>query len=54
MNKIEVVIFEGKGGELARDDGIIYPDAVKEGIYAWVYQGNDQRYYQPGQRLAGI
>jgi len=52
MYKIEIVIFEGKGGELARDDSIIYPDAVKEGIYAWTYRGDDQRYYQPGQRFS--
>ena len=33
--KIELEIFEGKGGEL-RADGT-YPDLVKEGICAWMY-----------------
>jgi hypothetical protein len=53
MYKIEVVIFEGKGGELVYDeDGIFYPDVVKEGICAWMYRGDGKRSYQQEQRFS--
>jgi hypothetical protein len=33
--KIEIEIYEGKGGSLQKDeDGIIYPNVVEEGICA--------------------
>jgi hypothetical protein len=52
MYKIEIEIYEGKGGELQMDEiGIIYPDVVKEGICAWMYRGNGELSYQQGQRF---
>jgi hypothetical protein len=52
MYKIEIEIYEGKGGELKKDDeGIIYPDVVKEGICAWMYRGDGDVSYQQGQRF---
>jgi hypothetical protein len=39
--KIEIEIYEGKGGHLRKDgDTIIAPDVVKEGICAWMYRGD--------------
>jgi hypothetical protein len=52
MYKIAIEIYGGKGGELKKDEeGIIYPDMVKEGICAWMYRGDGQRSYQRGQRF---
>ena len=52
MYKIEIEIYEGKGGELKKDElGIIYPDVVKEGICAWMYRGDGEKSYQQGQRF---
>ena len=52
MYKIEIEIYEGKGGELEQDEfGIIYPDVVKEGICAWMYRGDGEKSYQQGQRF---
>jgi hypothetical protein len=52
MYKIEIEIYEGKGGILEKDDdGIIYPDVVKEGICAWMYRGDGEQSYQQGQRF---
>jgi uncharacterized repeat protein (TIGR04076 family) len=51
--KIEIEIFEGKGGELHKEDGrIIMPDLVKEGICAWMYRGDGEHSYRQGQRFA--
>ncbi len=45
--KIEIEIFEGKGGQLQKDgDEMIYPDLVKEGICAWMYRGDGEKSYQ--------
>ena len=53
MNKIEIEIYEGKGGELQKDElGIIYPDVVKEGICAWMYRGDGEKSYHQGQRFS--
>jgi uncharacterized repeat protein (TIGR04076 family) len=52
MYKIEIEIYEGKGGELEQDElGIIYPDVVKEGICPWMYRGDGDKSYQQGQRF---
>lgn len=52
MYTIEIEIYEGKGGELEKDEsGIIYPDVVKEGICAWMYRGDGEKSYQQGQRF---
>ena len=52
MYKIEIEIYEGKGGELQKDEeGIIYPDVVKEGICAWMYRGDGEVSYQQGKRF---
>ena len=52
MYKIEVEIFEGKGGKLEQDEfGIIYPDVAAEGICAWMYRGDGEQSYQQGQRF---
>ena len=51
--KIEIEIFEGKGGELRKEDGeIVYPDLEKEGICAWMYRGDGEKSYQQGQRFS--
>ena len=53
MYKIEIEIYEGKGGELEKDDdGIIYPDVVKEGICAWMYRGDGEKSFQQGERFS--
>jgi hypothetical protein len=50
--KIEIEIFEGKGGKLKKEgDRIIYPDLEKEGICAWMYRGDGQNSYQQGKRF---
>jgi len=50
--KIEIEIFEGRGGKLVKKDGdIIYPDLSKEGICAWMYRGNGKISYKRGQRF---
>ncbi|OGC94738.1 MAG: hypothetical protein A2W25_16125 [candidate division Zixibacteria bacterium RBG_16_53_22] len=51
--KMEIEIFEGKGGSLQRDgDRIIYPESLeKEGICAWMYRGNGVKSYQRGQKF---
>lgn len=51
--KIEIEIFEGKGGRLQKDgDEIIYPNLIKEGICAWMYRGEGETSYQAGQRFS--
>jgi len=51
--KIEIEIYEGKGGHLQKDgDTIIYPDVVKEGICAWMYRGDGVQSYQVGRRFS--
>lgn len=51
--KIEIEIFEGKGGQLKKDgDAIICPDFVKEGICAWMYRGDGEKSYQVGQKFS--
>jgi hypothetical protein len=51
--KIEIEIYEGKGGTLQKDgDTIVYPDVVKEGICNWMYRGDGQHSYQAGQRFS--
>jgi hypothetical protein len=48
--KIEIEIFEGKGGKLCKEgDKIIYPELEKEGICAWMYRGDGCKSYQVGQ-----
>ncbi len=50
--KIEIEIFEGKGGRLQKDgDQIIYPDLIKEGICAWMYRGDGEKSYEVGKRF---
>ncbi len=51
--KIEIEIYEGKGGQLRKEgDRIIYPDVVKEGICGWMYRGDGERSYRVGDRFA--
>jgi hypothetical protein len=51
--KIEIEIFEGKGGHLQKDgDKIIFPDVVKEGICAWMYCGDGEKSYEVGHRFS--
>jgi hypothetical protein len=51
--KIEIEIYEGKGGHLQKDgDTIIYPDIVKEGICAWMYRGDGEQSYQVGRTFS--
>jgi uncharacterized repeat protein (TIGR04076 family) len=50
--KIEIEIYEGKGGQLRRDgEKIIYPDLAKEAICAWMYRGDGRQSYRVGQRF---
>jgi len=51
--KIEIEIYEGKGGHLQKDgDTIIVPDVVKEGICAWMYGGDGEQSYEVGHRFS--
>ena len=51
--KIEIEIYEGKGGQLKKEgDSILVPDVVKEGICAWMYRGDGERSYEAGRRFA--
>jgi hypothetical protein len=51
--RIEIEIFEGKGGRLQKaGDQIIYPDLIKEGICAWMYRGDGEKSYQKGQKFS--
>ncbi len=39
--RIELEIFEGRGGQLCREgDRIVHPDLAQEGICAWMYRGD--------------
>ena len=51
--KIEIEIFEGKGGQLRKEGGkIVYPESLeKAGICAWMYRGDGQKSYQAGQKF---
>ena len=51
--KIEIEIYEGKGGHLRKDgDTIIVPDVVKEGICAWMYGGDLEHSYEVGRKFS--
>jgi uncharacterized repeat protein (TIGR04076 family) len=51
--KIGIEIYEGRGGTLQKDEqGIVYPDIVREGICAWMYRGDGEQSYQVGQRFS--
>lgn len=51
--KIEIEIYEGKGGQLQKDgDTILVPDVVKEGICAWMYRSDGEHSYQVGQKFS--
>ena len=51
--KIEIEIYEGKGGSLQKDEnGIVYPDIVGEGICAWMYRGDGEQSYKVGQTFS--
>ena len=51
--KIEIEIFEGKGGQLRKEgEVVIYPESLeKEGICAWMYRGDGEKSYQVGQKF---
>ena len=53
LYKIELEIFEGKGGELCKENGVvIYPKNFETlGICAWMYRGNGEKSYQVGQKF---
>jgi hypothetical protein len=51
--RIEIEIYEGKGGHLQKDgDTIVYPDIVKEGICAWMYRGDGEQSYEAGRKFS--
>jgi len=51
--KIEIEIYEGKGGHLQKDgDTVIVPDIVREGICAWMYGGDGEQSYKVGRRFS--
>lgn len=50
--KIEIEIFEGKGGYLENaDKDACNPEFAKEGICPWMYRGNGNKSYQQGHRF---
>ena len=51
--KIELEIFEGKGGQLFKEGNkvVIPENPEKEGICPWMYRGDGQRSYQVGQKF---
>jgi uncharacterized repeat protein (TIGR04076 family) len=51
--KIEIEIFEGKGGELCKNNGrIVYPRNFESlGICAWMYRGDGENSYQVGKKF---
>ena len=51
--KIEIEIFEGKGGELRKEKGkVIYPRNFETlGICAWMYRGDGEKSYQAGRKF---
>ena len=50
--KIEIEIFEGKGGTLQKIGDEYIPADVKNGVCAWMYYGDGERSYQPGEVFA--
>ena len=52
--KLEIEIFEGKGGQLRKEGNkIIYPESLEnEGICAWMYRGDGQNSFQAGQKFS--
>jgi len=51
--KIEIEIYEGKGGDRSREEArSAPPDFVKEGVCAWMYHGNGERSYRVGDRFS--
>ncbi len=51
--KIEIEIYEGKGGNRQTDEnGGVRPDIVGEGICAWMYRGDGEQSYQVGQTFS--
>jgi uncharacterized repeat protein (TIGR04076 family) len=51
--RIEIEIFEGKGGELKKSKGrVIYPRNFETlGICAWMYRGDGEKSYQVGKKF---
>jgi hypothetical protein len=50
--KIEIEIYEGRGGQIKKDGNqIVYPDLSKEGICAWMYRGDGLKSYQAGMKF---
>jgi uncharacterized repeat protein (TIGR04076 family) len=51
--RIEIEIYEGKGGHLRKEGNrIVYPSLEREGICAWMYRGDGKRSYQVGERFS--
>jgi hypothetical protein len=52
--KIEIEIYEGKGGQQRRTKTgrLSYSHLVKEGICAWMYRGDGEQSYQRGRVFA--
>jgi hypothetical protein len=51
--RIELEIFQGKGGELRREnDKIVIPETLeREGICTWMYLGDGKQSYEVGRRF---
>lgn len=51
--KLEVEIFEGKGGRLVKEGGRIVdpPDLSASGTCHWMYRGDGERSYEVGRRF---
>lgn len=51
--RFEIKIFEGKGGELRKEQGqVVYPaDFESLGVCAWMYHGDGEKSYQVGQKF---
>ena len=52
--RIDIEIFEGKGGQMRREGGRTIPldNPAREGICAWMYRGDGLRSYQAGEQFA--
>lgn len=51
--KMEIEIFEGKGGQLCVEgETTVYPDVVKGGVCAWMFRGDWEQSYRVGDRFS--
>jgi uncharacterized repeat protein (TIGR04076 family) len=50
--RYEIEIFEGNGGQLRKENGVIVtPAFAREGLCSWMYRGDGDASYQAGRRF---